>query len=140
MAVKKDQLELDGDEALHRPIELITENGFGIVRVDEIEGASPAAPGCYLFIVRDPRDAELEITVVFAEAAAVEIVLRSRGRISNQSTYWICCAERHLAEYLWEHDDFPPNATLCVELLTPDDLNLARCWDADVDALICNDD
>ena len=128
MAVEKEQLARDSAAEHRRPIELITENGFSIVRADEIEGARPSPADKYVFLVRDPHGNELEIMVEIDQEAVNEITLRSRGRISSGSSYWISCAERHLADYFWEHDDYPPNGTLRVELLTPRDLNLARRW------------
>jgi hypothetical protein len=44
--------------------------------------------------------------------------------LSFNSSYWICCAERHLADYLWENNDNPPKARLKVEVPTLSDLNL----------------
>jgi len=58
---------------------------------------------------------------------------RSAGGISADSSYWICCAERHLADYLFAEDDYPPDARLKVEKLTPDDCNLAMRWRIDGD-------
>jgi hypothetical protein len=126
MAVKKENLEVDSVAARCRPIELITENGFSIVR--ESDGTRPAPEGRYVFMVRDPEGSEHEITVEIDQQAVNEITLRSRGRISSESSYWICCAERHLAEYLWENDHYPPDGKLRVEQLTPKDLNLAIRW------------
>lgn len=129
MAVKKEELEVDSAAARCRPIELITENGFSIVRADEIGRAIPWPVYGYVFVVRDPHAYELEIMVGIDHAAVNEIMLRSRGLISSQSSYWVACAERHLADYLWEHDDYPPDATLRVEMLTPRDLNLVHRWE-----------
>ena len=128
MAVKKEELEVDSAAARSRPIEVITENGFSIVRADEIGGANPSAHE-YVFVVRDPHEYELQIMVGIDHAAIKEILLVSRGRISSESSYWLACAERHLAGYLGEHDDYPPDATLRVELLTPRDLNLVHRWE-----------
>jgi hypothetical protein len=128
MAAKKENLEVDSAAARCRPIELITENGFSIVRVDENDAASPAPEGSYVFIVHDPQGSDREITVGIDQQAANEITMRGRGRISSESSYWICCAERHLAEYLWQNDSYPPDGKLKVELLTLDDLNLATRW------------
>jgi hypothetical protein len=128
MAVNKEELEVDSGAALCRPIELITENGFSIVRADELDGARISPAHTYVFVVRDPHGHELEIGVEIAVAAINEIVYRSRGHTSTESSYWVACAERHLADYLFEHDDYPPDATLRVALLTPRDLNLARRW------------
>lgn len=128
MAVKKEQLEVDSAEARVRPIEFITENGFSIVRVDENDANRPAPEGRYVFIVRDPKGTTREMTVCIRQEAVNEITLRSGGRIADESSYWICCAERHLADYLWENDDYPSQGKLTVELLTLEDLNLAIRW------------
>jgi hypothetical protein len=109
---------------------LITENGFSIVRADELDGARPSPDHTYVFLVRDPDRNELEIRVHITRAAFNEIIFRSPGLTSTESSYWVACAERHLADYLWEHDGFPPDASLRVALLTPRDLNLARRWGA----------
>jgi hypothetical protein len=130
MAVKKEQLEVDGAAARCRPIELITENGFSIVRAGESDGTRPAPEGRYVFMVRDPEESEREITVEIDQQAVNEITLRSRGRISSESSYWICCAERHLVGYLWENDNYPRDGKLRVEQLTPEDVNLAVRWEA----------
>ena len=128
MAVKKQELEVDSAAARVRPIEFITENGFSIVRTGEAEAKRPAPEGRYVFMVRDAEGSEREITVLIDQKAVHEITLRSRGRISSGSSYWICCAERHLAEYLWKNDHYPPEAQLRVEQLTLDDVSLAVRW------------
>ena len=128
MAVKKENLEVDCAADRIRPIELITENGFRIVRASELEGARPSPADTYEFVVRDEHGGQLEITVEIDGKVVVEITLRSRGRISSQSSYWICCAERHLADYVWENDRCPPGERLLVEWLTPRDINLAIRW------------
>ena len=79
-------------------------------------------------MVRDPHGYELETTVDISDAAVAEIGIRSSVRLSLQSSYWLYCAERHLADYLWENNGHPPEANLKVEVLTLDDLNLARRW------------
>src|SRR5713226_1442799 len=131
MAVKKEQLVPDSEAACHRPIELLTENGFSIVRTIEVDGSSTLAAGPHTFLVRDPHGYELDIAVEIDRPAVLEVVRRSEGRISAESSYWICCAERHLADYLWEQDDYPPAATLKVDQLSPNDIDLARRWQRD---------
>ena len=128
MAVKKENLEVDSAADRCRPIELITENGFSIVRASELEGARPAPAGQYEFVVCDAHGDQLEVTVEIDGQVVFEITHRSRGRISSQSSYWISCAERHLADYVWENDCSPPGERLRVECLTPRDINLAIRW------------
>ncbi len=127
MSARKENLEVNSAAARSRPIELITENGFSIVRPDESEPRR-ALEGTYVFMVSDPEGSEREITVGIDQQAVNEIILRSGGRISSESTYWICCAERHLAEYLWKNNNYPPDETLRVEQLTLEDLNLGIRW------------
>jgi hypothetical protein len=112
-----------------RPIEFLTENGFSIVRLCDINKSIAAVGATHEFMVRDPYEYELHITVQVSSHAIAEIGRRSRGRISNESSYWINLAERQLATYLWENDDYPPDATLSIDQLTIDDLDLARRWD-----------
>jgi len=128
MAVKKEKLEVDVATARCRAIELITENGFSIVRADERDAKRRAPGGTFVFIVRDREGPERAMEVEIKSPVVDEIISRSRGRISSESPYWICCAERHLAEYLWENDDYPPDGKLRVEQLTLDDVNLAIRW------------
>ena len=128
MLPSRNQIAADYAPVGHRPIEYLTENGFSIVRPGEGDGTAGAPEGRYVFMVRDPRGSEREITVSIAQQAVNEITLRSRGRVSSESSYWICCAERHLAEYLWENDNYPPEEVFKVEQLTPEDVNLAIRW------------
>jgi len=113
------------------PIEYVTENGFGIIRLCEIDKSIPAVGAMHEFLVRDPNGYELHITVQISSNPIAEIDRRSRGRISHVSSYWLSLAERHLATYLWENDDYPPGARLEVDDLSLDDIDLARRWDRD---------
>ena len=114
-----------------RPIEFLTENGFSIIRLSDIDKSISAVGATHEFLVRDPHGYELHITVQISSDGIAEIGRRSRGRISNESSYWVSLAERHLATYLWENDDYPPDAKLTVNQLTLDDLDLAIRWDRD---------
>jgi hypothetical protein len=114
--------------SVRRPIEFLTENGFSISRLCEINNFIPSAGLVQRFLVRDPDGFELEITVEIDESVARALVRRSRGRVSTDSSYWVCCAERHLANYLWENDDFPPDASLSVDQPILDDIDFAQRW------------
>ncbi|MDX6527801.1 MAG: hypothetical protein QOH41_91 [Blastocatellia bacterium] len=114
-----------------RPIEFLTDNGFSIIRLSDIDKSIKAVGATHEFLVRDPHEYELDITVQVSRDAMGEIGRRSRNRISNESSYWLSFAERHLAMYLWENDDYPPDAKLQVDDLTIEDIDLARRWDCD---------
>ena len=109
-------------------IELITENGFSIVRPWET-GNSPAPTGgkCR-FRVSDTNGIERDVTVEIANHVVERILVKTRGRIQTSSSFWICCAERHLADYVSEHDSFPAGNTLVVGSLNPEETILARRW------------
>ena len=112
-----------------RPIEFLTENGFSILRLSDTDKSIPVVGATHEFLVRDPHGYELHITVEISGDVIAEIAMRCRDRITNESSYWINLAERHLATYLWENDDYPPDAALIIEQLTIEDLDLARRWD-----------
>jgi hypothetical protein len=109
-----------------RPIELVTENGFAILRPWEIERTSPPAGRFYRFIVRDPQNSIKEVTVEIATEAALVLDLRARLRVSSCNHFWITCAERHLANHLAETDESPEK--LMVKILDPEECLMAFRW------------
>jgi len=88
----------------------------------------PPLAGSYHFIVRNSQSLEREITVEFTDDVVVQIELSTRGRILQGHSFWICCAERHLAHHVWENEDYPPDDKLRVNRLDPDDLITAIRW------------
>ena len=115
------------DDSSHA-IEFITENGFSIVRPWE-SGRSPApVDGRCCFSVSDGF-IEREITVEVSQRVVAEIFLRTRGRIQLSSSFWVCCAERHLANYVSAQADFPERNELIVESLDREDILLAMRWE-----------
>jgi len=122
------QKSLPGDQpASAGPIELWTENGFSIYRAWEVDRVAPPT-GNYHFLVRHPEGLEHEVAVEIAEDLIVKIAIRTEGRIAPDSSFWICCAERHLAAYVWEYDDYPPADKLWVKSLDPEDVMSAIRW------------
>jgi len=110
------------------PIEFITENGYSIVRPWESGNSPRPAGGRYRFGVSDGF-IEREVQVEISRRVVSEISLRSRGRIESSNSFWICCAERHLANYVTEHADFPEDDKLTVEKLNREDILLALRWE-----------
>jgi hypothetical protein len=109
------------------PIEFITENGFSIVRPWESGNSPRPTGGRCRFSVSDGF-IEREVTVQVSRHVVSEVSLRTRGRIQLSSTFWICCAERHLANYVAEHGDFPEDDELIVEELNSEDVLSALRW------------
>ena len=111
-----------------RPIEFLTENGFSILRAWEIDRLSPPTSRTFTFIARHERGEDQEIIVEIADDALEQLAIRIRCRILLCSSFWICCAERHLATYLWEKDACPPSNKLVVQHLDPEEVILAARW------------
>ena len=44
------------------------------------------------------------------------------------NSFWICCAERHLANHVWENDGYPQSDNLQVNRLDPEDVMTAIRW------------
>ena len=110
------------------PIKYLTENGFSIIRLSDIDPSVVNTPGECRFLVQDERDLEREIKVNFSQDLITRIRLRRRGALSDKSVFWLVCAESCLARYLWEENDYPPEDRLSVNELSPDELMLALHW------------
>ena len=124
-------LTTDSSPTRQRPIEVQTENGFAIIRLCDVNRSVSIAGTRHEFIVRDPNGYELDITVDISDAVVAQVRRRCRGRITLASSFWINCAERHLTEYLYEHEDYPPDGRITVDDLTLEDMDLARRWNCD---------
>ncbi|HEX3083828.1 MAG TPA: hypothetical protein VHP99_04835 [Pyrinomonadaceae bacterium] len=109
-------------------IEFHTENGFVIVRPWEAKDARPASDGVFRFRVQNPDGIEREISVEISNQLMTATALRARGRIEISSQFWICCAERRLANYLMEHGEFPPANEMKIETRDREDVLLAIRW------------
>lgn len=126
MVEKKDDAQDRG--AKGTLIEWVTENGFSIVRSCAVDGSSTEREYEYRFLVRNPNGWEREVVVEF-ERAAVMLIRRS-GRNPLPGSFWVNCAERSLATYLWEKDEYPANGRLTLQELCLDDLEAARRCDS----------
>jgi len=111
-----------------RPIELQTENGFSIVRQWEAEQEPAPSDGTYPFIVSNPAGEGRRIIVVVAADLVVRTQLQGAGRFRLSANYWIYCAERRLANQVWENDDFPLDDRILIEELDREDLLAALRW------------
>jgi hypothetical protein len=109
-------------------IEFLTENGFVIVRPWEANDAVAPEEGAFRFRVQDPAGIEREISVGISNRLLTETALRTRGRIEAANKFWICCAERRLANYLMEQDEFPPANEMMIETLDREDVLLRIRW------------
>ena len=110
------------------PVQLVTEAGFIIVRRCDLAGEGGAASGFeHNFIVKNIDGYQIEITVRFDTPAIKQLVARSNDDFIN-SSFWLAAAERHLADYLDENGDFPPDASLTISDPNLDDIDSISRW------------
>jgi hypothetical protein len=114
----------DDESAIH----LLTENGFVIVRPWEANNVPPPAAGAFPFRVESGDGIDREVSVGISDRLLKETTRRTHGRIQPADQFWICCAERRLANYLMEHDEFPSANEMIIDLLDREDLMLAIRW------------
>lgn len=129
MAAQTEKVAPDTAQSKIRAIELLTENEYSILRLPEIEGTSAIDNRRHEFVVRSPDGFQQRVLVEIQTRLVTQIQIRTFGRISLANSFWIYCAERHLADYIWEREDLPPNGTLLVDQLTARDLNLSLRWE-----------
>ena len=112
-----------------RPIEFLTANGFAIVRRWEANCSPAPTNTSFCFLVRGEEDTEYQVIVEIAKQIINETEFNTRGHIQVSSSVWIYCAERHLADYLEEHDHVPDNNKLTLEILNCEAVMLAIRWE-----------
>jgi hypothetical protein len=128
MRAENTQSKLDELQSTRRPIEFLTENGFSIVRRWEADGDPAPVDGQFSFLVRNPQDLESEVTVEVTGECLQKMPLHARERVPLSSSFWVSCAENHLAEYLWQHDAFPIDNALMVDCVSPAEIISATLW------------
>lgn len=134
MQAQKKQFSPYEVSARVRPIEFLTENGFAIMRGWELDGlpARLTTP-TFHFLVRTPQGLEREVVLEVARQLIAEIHARTRGRVHLQSSFWGCCAERQLANWIWEHGDSPPDNQLRITECDAEEIMMAIRWGRDRD-------
>src|SRR5438270_9883597 len=110
-------------------IEVVTENGFSIVRSSDLDKTLLYVPYEYCFIVHAPDKTERNVTVKFSDEVIVLIQRRRRVPLARTSSFWINCAEHSLVTYLMEKNHLPSGGELILEELRLNELEAARRWD-----------
>jgi hypothetical protein len=128
MAVTGRQVISDSLPTVSSPIQYVTENGFSIIRLCEVDGLENDTARECRFLVRNEGGWEREVTVHFEESLIAQIQSRRRTRLLNTSVLWLICAEQCLATYLWESDTYPDGGRLNIRELSVDGLVLATHW------------
>src|SRR5438105_15793696 len=99
MAAQPERPQADKSVARTRPIELLTENGFIILRAWEIVGVPPPISRTFHFRVRNPQNVERDIIVEVAEAIEARVAIQPGGGILLHSFFWLCCVGRQVADH-----------------------------------------
>ena len=128
MAMRSEEFPSNRIARGQRPIQCVTENGFSIIRLSEIRRRVSDTEHECRFLVRNPRGSEREVSVEFNDRVVALVQARRRNDLSLTSTFWLICAERCLASYLWENDNFPDGGRLNIVELSVDELLLATYW------------
>jgi hypothetical protein len=117
-----------GADDSSNPIEFLTDNEFVIVRPWERDGSPAPTDGHCRFVVSDPNGNERTIAVRISRELMTATAIHTSGRIDQSSEFWICCAEKRLADYVAETDRFPEANEIIVKDLDREDLLLAIRW------------
>src|SRR5258708_3294780 len=128
MASSRKQFRPDHEAQAKSSIKYLTENGFSIIRLLDLDPSVINTPGECRFLVQGENEAERQIKVSFSEDLIARLRIRRRGALSDQSMFWLVCAESCLATYLWENNDYPPGDRMTMNELSPDELMLAIHW------------
>jgi len=128
MALSRRQVIPDRLAKETSPIQYVTENGFSIIRLGDVDGSVTDTSRECRFLVRNERGWEREVVVDFDVDLVEQIQGQRRTPVLDSSVFWLICAEQSLATYLWENDDYPEGGKLTIGELAPDELLLARHW------------
>jgi hypothetical protein len=127
-AMRRKQIRPDELPHTRSPIKYLTENGFSIVRISEIDSSVTDSPSECHFLVQYEEERKREIRVAFTENVVALLRIRRRFPLFETSAFWLVCAESSLANYLWEKNEYPPDDRLEINELSPDQLMLALHW------------
>ncbi len=133
MAVTRQRISSERSPQVSSPIQYVTENGFSIIRLSEVDGLENDSARNCRFLVRNERGSEREVTVHFEESLVAQIQSQRRKnqrrtRLLETSVLWLICAEQCLATYLWENDNYPDGGRLNIDEVSLDELLLTTYW------------
>ncbi len=109
-------------------IEMLTMNGFHIVRAFDLSGETLGQPGEYRFIVQPPKGGEQHIVVEISPEAVAMVAQLTRRPLPLTSSFWASYAERTLATYLWDEGRIPSSG-LTITQVELKDVDIAARWE-----------
>jgi DNA-binding response OmpR family regulator len=116
-------------ETHSRPlVDTVTLNGFHISRSSDVDNDKQDEAKERRFVVTDPNGSEHAVTVKIEDESVSYVERMTRRSLPPENSFWTQRAERTLAEYLWNEGQTPPNGTLTVKPVHPDELPMAERW------------
>ena len=109
-------------------VEMLTMNGFHIVRAFDLSGETPGQPGEYRFIVQPPKGGEQHVVVEISPEAVAMVAQLTRRPLPLSSSFWASYAERTLATYLWDEGRIPSSG-LTITQIELKDVDIAARWE-----------
>jgi DNA-binding response OmpR family regulator len=109
------------------PIEVLTLNGFQILRAPETP--PPSSPE-HIFRVRHVADGvEFPVTVAIDPEAVDRVARLTHRRLEPGGAFWRLQAERLLSTYVWSEGKGPADGRLVVNDVALEDLDIAARWE-----------
>lgn len=112
MVLTKEQDETSEAFSSCHPIELMTENGYRIARARDLNKTFQEAPDEHTFIVRSRFSQRHKVVVMFPPPAIRMVERKRYSTPPLENPFRVECAERALADYLWQKDALPPGGRL----------------------------
>ena len=128
MTIDENQALDSSSTKVSPPIEFVTENGFSIVRLSELQPSTVNSKSECHFLVRQPDDEESDVSVEFVVSVVAQAQSQRHILLSDTSDFWLTLAEQHLATYVWKNNQSPAGGRLVISQLSSDDLVLAAGW------------
>lgn len=124
----EDEVPASNSARANPPIEYVTDNGFSIVRLSELQPAMVNSKSECHFWLRQPNGEESAVSVEFVGGAVAQLQRQRHIPLPDTSDFWLTLAEQQLAIYVWKNNHSPAGGHLVIGQLSSDDLVLAAGW------------
>jgi hypothetical protein len=101
----------------------VTPDGFILVGRSRMAGTPD-----HRFRIMDSAGDQQNILVCFGRSLVARVDQQRRAHLWIGSRFWALCATAHLAAYLVDAGDYPPNGQLLIDELSEDEMLLAAYW------------
>lgn len=126
--IEEDQRPGGSSASVKPNIEFVTENGFSIVRLSELDPATVDSESECYFLIRQPDGDEGTVSVAFEAPVVAQVQSQRINPLPATSDFWLTLAEQHLATYLWRNNNSPASGHLVISQLSSENVMLAARW------------